>query len=69
MKTVSENKVSVVKITNIKWKAGTGVGLPSSATWTVSVPAGTDEDKMHDMIVNKLEDKYGYSVKDFDHQF
>ena len=63
-------KKRVIKVTNIKWAAEPGVNLPSSVKITLSADiADAYEDKVDDMINDELEEKYGYSVKDFDHQF
>jgi len=66
---VSENKESGVKVTNIEWKAEPGVDLPSSVKLTISAPIGTDNDKIWELVGDKLEDKYGYTVVDYDMQF
>jgi len=66
---VSENKESGVKVTNIKWKAEPGVDLPSSVKLNISAPIGTDNDKMWELVGDKLEDNYGYTVVDYDMQF
>ena len=66
---VSENKESGVKVTNIEWKAEPGVDLPSSVKLTISAPIGTDNDKIWELVGDKLEDTYGYTVVDYDMQF
>ena len=66
----SAAKKRVIKVTNIKWAAEPGVNLPSSVKITLSADiADAYEDNFFDMINDELEEKYGYSVKDFDHQF
>ena len=66
---VSENKESGVKVTNIEWKAEPGVDLPSSVKLNISAPIGTDNDKIWELVGDKLEDTYGYTVVDYDMQF